>query len=79
MLGQVSAQDFTFAKEVRLGTYSSRIPPPPGAAVSARKMKLDRRAEPEYAERVPYVIVQAEPGLLLVHKTISPEEFLADT
>lgn len=38
----------------------------------------DPRAEPEYGERVPYLMFQAEPGQPQVHRAISPEEFLAD-
>lgn len=52
--------------------------PPPGAAVATRAMLDDPRAEPEYGERVPYLMFQAEPGQPQVHRAISPEEFLAD-
>lgn len=52
--------------------------PPPGAAVATRAMLEDPRAEPEYGERVPYLMFQAEPGQQQVHRAISPEEFLAD-
>lgn len=52
--------------------------PPPGAAISARKMKLDSRAEPEYGERVPYLIMASEAGLRQVNRAITPAEFLAD-
>jgi DNA polymerase zeta len=78
MLGNVSPQDFTYAKEVKMGMYSAKQAPPPGAAVSARKMKSDHRAAPEYGERVPYVIMEGEPGLKQVDRAIAPNEFLAD-
>ena len=48
MRGNVSVQDFCFAREVRLGTYSDKGPPPPGALISTRKMLQDARAEPQY-------------------------------
>ncbi|GMF15127.1 unnamed protein product [[Candida] boidinii] len=55
MKGKVSIQDFCFGKEVRLGTYKSAQSAPPGAQISMAKMKLDRRSEPQYRERVAYL------------------------
>jgi DNA polymerase zeta len=76
MKGKVSVQDFCFAKEVRLGTYSEKGPPPPGALISARKMIEDPRAEPQYGERVPYVVVTGAPGARLIDRCVSPETLL---
>ncbi|GEM06150.1 DNA polymerase zeta subunit [Rhodotorula toruloides] len=76
--GDVSPQDFVIAKKVKLGSYAEGRLPPPGAAVAARAMLRDPRAEPEYGERVPYVMFQAEPGQKQVHRAIAPTEFLAD-
>ncbi|POW05385.1 hypothetical protein PSTT_09744, partial [Puccinia striiformis] len=76
LLGKVSIQDFTFAKEVKLGTYSEKGPPPPGALIAARKMALDPRTEPAYAERVPYVIVKGAPQSRLRDRAVSPELLL---
>ncbi|GAA5866905.1 hypothetical protein JCM3774_004599 [Rhodotorula dairenensis] len=78
MAGEVSPQDFIIAKAVKLGSYAEGRLPPPGAAVATRAMLDDPRAEPEYGERVPYLMFQAEPGQQQVHRAISPEEFLAD-
>ncbi|KAK9070718.1 hypothetical protein SSX86_011120 [Deinandra increscens subsp. villosa] len=76
--GRVSIQDFIFAKEVRLGTYSSRVSSlPPSAIVATKAIKSDPRAEPMYAERIPYVVVHAEPGARLVDMVVSPMELLA--
>ncbi|MBE7180100.1 MAG: hypothetical protein INR71_02645, partial [Terriglobus roseus] len=36
MRGKVSVQDFLFAKEVKLGSYSDKGPPPPGALIATR-------------------------------------------
>ncbi|GAA5834931.1 hypothetical protein JCM11251_002064 [Rhodosporidiobolus azoricus] len=77
--GDVSPQDFVIAKKVRLGSYAEGRAPPPGVAVAARAMNLDTRAEPEYGERVPYVIFQAStPGLKQIDRAIAPGDFLAD-
>ncbi|KAD5317907.1 hypothetical protein E3N88_17853 [Mikania micrantha] len=76
--GRVSIQDFIFAKEVRLGTYSSRVSSlPPSAIVATKAIKADPRAEPRYAERIPYVVVHAEPGARLADMVVNPMELLA--
>ncbi|KAI9825156.1 MAG: DNA polymerase zeta [Phylliscum demangeonii] len=76
MQGKVSIQDFCFAREVRLGTYSDKGPGPPGALISSKKMLQDPRAEPQYGERVPYVVVAGAPGARLVDRCVAPEELL---
>ncbi|KAI9655820.1 MAG: DNA polymerase zeta [Bathelium mastoideum] len=76
--GKVSVQDFCFAKEVKLGTYSERGPPPPGALIATRRMLADPRAEPQYGERVPYVVAAGAPGSRLVDRCVAPEVLLAD-
>ncbi|MCJ1245822.1 DNA polymerase zeta [Trapelia coarctata] len=73
---KVSIQDFCFAKEVKLGTYSEKGPPPPGALISTRKMLQDPRAEPQYGERVPYVVITGAPGARLVDRCVAPEVLL---
>jgi DNA polymerase zeta len=78
MRGKVSIQDFCFAKEVKLGTYSDKGPPPPGALISARRMVEDPRLEPQYGERVPYVVVTGGPGARLIDRCVSPEVLLND-
>ncbi|ROT41693.1 DNA polymerase family B [Sodiomyces alkalinus F11] len=78
MRGAVSVQDFCFAKEVKLGSYSDRGAPPPGALISARRMLEDARAEPQYGERVPYVVVTGAPGTRLIDRCVAPEELLND-
>jgi len=52
--------------------------PPPGAIISARKMMDDPRAEPQYGERVPYVVKAGPPGARIVDRVVSPEELLKD-
>ncbi|KAI3752468.1 hypothetical protein L2E82_24501 [Cichorium intybus] len=76
--GRISIQDFIFAKEVRLGTYSSRVSSlPPAAIVATKAIKADPRAEPRYAERIPYVVVHAEPGARLSDMVIDPLDLLS--
>ncbi|KAL7205227.1 hypothetical protein ACSBR2_018208 [Camellia fascicularis] len=77
--GRVSLQDFVFAKEVRLGTYSTRSSSslPPAAIVATKAMRADPRAEPRYAERIPYVVVHGEPGSRLVDMVVDPLDLLA--
>jgi DNA polymerase zeta len=76
MRGNVSIQDFCFAREVRLGTYSDKGPPPAGALISTRKMLQDARAEPQYGERVPYVVITGAPGARLIDRCVAPEDLL---
>ncbi|RAL10610.1 DNA-directed DNA polymerase zeta catalytic subunit REV3 [Aspergillus homomorphus CBS 101889] len=78
MQGRVSVQDFCFAREVKLGTYSDRGLPPPGALLSARRMAADPRAEPQYGERVPYVVVAGAPGSRLIDRCVAPDTLLHD-
>lgn len=74
LAGEWPLQDFVFAKEVKLGTYTSA---PPAAVVAARAMARDPRAEPLYAERVPYVVVCGHPGARLLDLVVSPDTALA--
>lgn len=76
MKGSVSVQDFCFAREVKLGTYSDKGPPPPGALISTKRMLQDSRAEPQYGERVPYVVITGAPGARLIDRCVAPEELL---
>ena len=78
MQGRISIQDFLFAKEVKLGTYSDRGPPPPGALIAAKRMLSDPRSEPQYGERVPYVVVTGAPGARLSDRCVAPEVLLAN-
>ncbi|KAF4323239.1 hypothetical protein BBO99_00003039 [Phytophthora kernoviae] len=71
---RVPLKDFVFAKEVRLGTYTNGSAPP-AALVSTKAMGKDPRAEPRYAERVPYIVVNGPPGARLVDLVVSPNDF----
>ncbi|KAL9600620.1 MAG: hypothetical protein Q9219_003053 [cf. Caloplaca sp. 3 TL-2023] len=76
MKGKVSIQDFCFAKEVKLGTYSDRGPPPPGALISTKRVLEDPRSEPQYGERVPYVVITGAPGARLIDRCVAPDVLL---
>jgi len=76
MEGRISIQDFLFAKEVKLGTYSDRGRPPPGAIIATKRMLTDPRTEPQYGERVPYVVINGAPGARLADRCVSPETLL---
>lgn len=76
MQGKVSVQDFCFAREVRMGTYSDKGQLPAGALISTKKMQIDARLEPQYGERVPYVVVAGAPGSRLIDRCVAPEVLL---
>ncbi|KAL8854901.1 MAG: hypothetical protein Q9221_000408 [Calogaya cf. arnoldii] len=76
MRGKISIQDFCFAKEVKLGTYSDKGPPPPGVLISTKRMLEDPRAEPQYGERVPYVVISGGPGARLIDRCVAPDVLL---
>jgi len=77
MQNRVSIQDFCFAREVKLGTYSTKGPGPAGALIATKRMLEDVRAEPQYGERVPYVVMAGAPGARLIDRCVSPEELLS--
>lgn len=74
---RVLLQEFIISKEVRMGSYSSRGGPN-GAQIAQAQMDTDRRAEPQYGERVPYVVVYRGPKAKLKEKVVRPEAVLAD-
>lgn len=80
-------QDYFIARAVKLGTYASdagsltggrRVLPPPGAALSMRRMLVDPRAEPQYGERVPFIIAYDSSSQRLVDCARDPAEFFAN-
>jgi len=77
---RASPQDFIYAKEVKMGSYSDKIIPPPGAVVTGRRMLIDPRTEALYGERVPYIISKGidGPSMKQALRALTPEEFLSD-
>lgn len=80
MQNRSSPQDFIYAKEVKMGSYSDKVTPPPGAVVTARRMLVDPRTEALYGERVPYIISRGldGPKAKQAARALTPEEFLGD-
>jgi len=76
--GSTSLKDYIFAKEVKLGSYSDKLNPPPGAAVALRLADQEMGEEAHFGERVPFVITRGARGDLLSNRARSPKEFLAD-
>ncbi|KAG2169661.1 hypothetical protein VTO58DRAFT_110925 [Aureobasidium pullulans] len=77
-IGKFSIQDFCFAREVKLGSYSDKGPAPPGALIATKRMLKDPRQEPQYGERVPYVVIAGGPGARLFERCVEPERLLFD-
>ncbi|KAJ7071022.1 hypothetical protein C8F01DRAFT_1206632 [Mycena amicta] len=73
LAGKVTIEDFIFAREVRMGGYSDKGPPPPGVVVAARQAFAEN-AEAQYKERVRYVICQGPAQARLVDKAYAPSE-----
>lgn len=76
LINKVSIKDFCFAKEVRYGTYKNEAYLPPGAIVADRNVSKDPRSEPQYRERVPYLIYQDSTKIRVKDRCISPEDFV---
>lgn len=76
MTGNVNVMDFCFNKEVRMGSYKEGGTLPPGANISAKRMRDDERQEPQYRERVRYVVISGPPGSRLVDRCVPPEDLL---
>lgn len=47
-------------------------------AVAARRLLQDPNDEPQYGERIPYVIIRGEPNTRLVDRAVGPGELLDD-
>ncbi|KAF9015170.1 hypothetical protein BDQ17DRAFT_1403881 [Cyathus striatus] len=73
---RASVQDFIFAKEVRMGNYSDNVIPPPGVMVAARKMMDDPNNEPQFGDRIPYVIIKSDYRKRLSERAMDPLEFV---
>lgn len=78
LAGRVPIREFIFAKEVRLGTYSSANGGqlPPAALVASKALAKDPRGEPKHGERVRYVVTHGQPGARLIDMVFSPGELI---
>jgi DNA polymerase zeta len=75
--GTVTLSDFFIAKEVKLGNYRSKLLPP-GAHLITKKMENDPTAEPEYGERIPYVVASRGINNRLIDDVVLPTDFIND-
>ncbi|KAJ2908589.1 DNA polymerase zeta [Coemansia aciculifera] len=73
--GDVPLQEYIIAKEARMGTYSGRTLPA-HAKVAADAMDDDSRTEPQYGERVPYVVVSSGRSARLGDQVVRPHQLL---
>ncbi|KAL6453026.1 REV3 DNA polymerase zeta catalytic subunit [Candida maltosa Xu316] len=73
---KVSIKDFCFAKEVRYGTYKNEKYLPPGALLASKMVEEDPRKEPQYRERVPYIVYKDPSKQRIKDRCITPEEFV---
>ncbi|KAK6459617.1 uncharacterized protein RJT20DRAFT_89613 [Scheffersomyces xylosifermentans] len=75
-VNKISINDFCFAKEVRYGTYKNEAYLPPGAIVANKKVEEDHRKEPQYKQRVPYVVIMDPTKTRIKDRCMSPEDFM---
>lgn len=76
---KINIQDFLFAKEVRIGTYKNEKYIPPGARLSMKKIEKDHRLEPQYKERVFYIVRKGHNKEILRDRCVSPDDFMNDS
>ncbi|KAG6851054.1 hypothetical protein H0H93_002946 [Arthromyces matolae] len=67
------------AQQKMVEDSSDQGPPPPGVVVATRRMMEDPASEPQYGDRIPYVIVRGLPGTRLVDRAMDPLEMLYDS
>lgn len=73
---RVNVSDYCFAKEVRHGTYKNEKYLPPGAVIAQKLVKSDPRKEPQYRERVPYVVIRDVTKERIKDRSRTPEEYV---
>ncbi|KAI9332155.1 hypothetical protein DFJ73DRAFT_856131 [Zopfochytrium polystomum] len=76
MMDEVSYNDFIIATAVKMGHYRGNGPP--GAQLSKARMQKDSRAEPQYGERVPYLVTQSGIQKTIASSSYHPLDVLKD-
>ena len=76
IFNKVPIRDFCFAKEVRYGTYKNEKYLPPGAIIAKNMAEEDPRKEPQYRERVPYVVIRDSSKPRIKDRCVTPEDFI---
>lgn len=75
-LNKVNVRDFCFARAVRYGTYKNEKYLPPGAVVAKKRLETDKRSEPQYRERVPYLVINDPTKERVKDRCVSPEDYI---
>jgi len=73
---KIPLSEFIISKAVKLGKYGETHIPP-SALIALQKMKHDPRSNPQYGERVPFVVIYKGPNSPLKDCIISPENLLS--
>lgn len=73
---KIAINDFCFAKEVRYGNYKDERYLPPGALLASKAVEDDPRKEPQYKERVPYVVTRDSTKVRIKDRVMFPEDFI---
>lgn len=76
IFNRVNVKDFCFAKEVRYGTYKNEKYLPPGAIIAEKAVKKDPRSEPQYRERIPYLVIRDSSKERIKDRCVTPEAYL---
>lgn len=74
---KVNVKDFCFAKEVRYGSYKNEQYLPPGAIIAQKNASRDHRSEPQYRERIPYLVIRDSRKERIKDRAVSPDEYVA--
>ncbi|KAG5419243.1 REV3 [Candida metapsilosis] len=73
---KIAINDFCFAKEVKYGNYKDERYLPPGALLASKAVEDDPRKEPQYKERVPYVVIRDSTKNRIKDRVMFPEDFV---
>ncbi|KAI5950599.1 REV3 [Candida margitis] len=73
---KITINDFCFAKEVKYGKYKDERYLPPGALLASKAVEDDPRKEPQYKERVPYVVIRDSTKVRIKDRVMFPEDFI---
>ncbi|KAI5961013.1 REV3 [Candida pseudojiufengensis] len=73
---KISINDFCFAKAVKYGDYKDERYLPPGALLSSKAAEEDPRKEPQYKERVPYLVIRDSTKIRIKDRVMFPEDFI---
>ncbi|KAI5952782.1 REV3 [Candida jiufengensis] len=73
---KISINDFCFAKAVKYGDYKDERYLPPGALLSSKAAEEDPRKEPQYKERVPYLVIRDSTKNRIKDRVMFPEDFI---